>query len=104
MIGLVDKVLFLSHPKFHLANMESLINSLRNGYPLQLLLKIIKNRIKFLSNKNKFETINEYDRKSNLNSVGNKKYFSIPYLQGVSEKFNRALNKYKFQLVLYINQ
>ena len=80
--------------------MESLINSLlRNGYSLQLLFKIIKNRIKFLSNKNKFETINEYDRESNLNSVGNKKYFSIPYLQGVSEKFNGALNKYKFQLV-----
>ena len=42
-IGLVDKGLFLSHPKFHPANMESLINSLlRNGYPLQLLYKIIK--------------------------------------------------------------
>jgi len=33
-----------------------------------------------------------------------KKYFTIPYLKRASEKFNRALNKYNFQLVLYINR
>ena len=44
-IGLVDKILFLSHPKFHHSNIESLINTLlRNGCPLQLLFKTIKNR------------------------------------------------------------
>jgi len=34
-----------------------------------------------------------------LNTVEKKKYFTIPYLKGASEKFNRALNKYKFELV-----
>ena len=96
-IGLVDKVLFLSHPKFHHANMESLINSLlRNGYPLQLVFKIIKNRIKSLSNKDNFETISYCDQNCDLNII-ERKHFPIPYIKGASEKFNLVLNKYKFQ-------
>ncbi|KYN37516.1 hypothetical protein ALC56_08117, partial [Trachymyrmex septentrionalis] len=98
--GLVDKVLFLSHPKFQQTNIESLINSLlRNGYPLHLLFKTIKNRIKKLSNKNNFETINEMDQKLDLEPTEKTKYFTIPYLKNASEKFNGMLKKYKFQPV-----
>ena len=87
--GLVDKVWFLSHPKFQQTNIESLINSLlSNGYPLQMLFKTIQDRIKKLSNKNNFETINNMDQNFDLESTGKKNYFIIPFLKKTSGKFN----------------
>ena len=99
-IGLFDKILFLSHPKFHHTNIDSLINTLlRNDYPLQFLFKTIKNRIKTLSRKKNFNTINEHNINSNGNSSEMKKYFTIPYLNKTSEKFNVALKKFQFDFV-----
>ena len=58
-IGLLDRVLFLSHPKFH--NICSLITTLqRNGYPLQFLFAI-NNRIKIWSVKKNFNFIKEHN-------------------------------------------
>ncbi|KYN41474.1 hypothetical protein ALC56_04115, partial [Trachymyrmex septentrionalis] len=100
-VGLLDKILFLSHPKFQHTNIDSLINTLlRNGYPLQFLFKTINNRIKTLSRKKNFDTINEHNLNSNMTtSTEKKKFFTIPYLKGMSEKFNIALNKFQFELV-----
>jgi len=99
-IGLFDKILFLSHPKFHHTIIDSLINTLlRNDYPLQFLFKTIKNRIKTLSRKKDFNIINEHNINSNVNSSEQKKYFIIPYLNKTSEKFNIALKKFQFDLV-----
>ncbi|KYN38121.1 hypothetical protein ALC56_07521 [Trachymyrmex septentrionalis] len=98
--GLIDKVLFLSHPKFQRTNLESLINSLlSNGYPLQMLFKTIQDRIKKLSNKNNFETISEMDHNLDLESTGKTKYFTILFLKKISGKFNGILKKYNFQPV-----
>ena len=92
--------MFLSHPKFHHTDIDSLINTLlRKGYPLQFLFKTIKNRIKTLSRKNKIDTINEHNLNSNLNTSEKKKYYTIPYLKKTSEKFNIALKKFQFDLV-----
>ena len=101
MIGLLDKILFLSHPKFHHINIDFLINTLlRNGYPLQFLFKTINNRIKTLSRKKHFDTINEHNFNTNTDiSTEKKKFFTIPYLKRTSEKFNATLNKFQFELV-----
>ena len=46
-IGLLDRILFLSHPKFHENNIIALIKTLQqNGYPAKFLFKTINNRIK----------------------------------------------------------
>ena len=93
-ITLFDKIIFLSHPRFHHPNIESLINTLlRNGYPLQFVFKTIKNRIKTLSRKKNFNTTSEQNINSNGNSSVMKKYFTIPYLNNTSERFNIALKK-----------
>ena len=99
MTGLVDKVLFLSHPKFQQKNMESLINSLLcNGYPLQMLFKTIQDRITKLS-KNNFETINNIDQNFDLELTKKTNYFIIPFLKRTSNKFNGILKKYNLQPV-----
>jgi len=97
--GLVDKVLFLSHPKFQQKNIESLINSLLcNGYPLQMLFKTIQDRITKLS-KNNFETINNIDQNFDLELTKKTNYFIIPFLKRTSNKFNGILKKYNLQPV-----
>jgi len=43
-IGQLDRILFLSHSKFHEKNIISLINILqKNGYPLEFLFATINN-------------------------------------------------------------
>ncbi|KAG5324482.1 NU5M oxidoreductase, partial [Acromyrmex heyeri] len=50
-IGQLDRILFLSHPKFHEKNISELIHMLlSNGYPLKFIFSTIKNRIKTLEN------------------------------------------------------
>ena len=98
--SLVDKVLFLSHPKFQQKNMESLISSLlNNGYPLQMLFKIIQDRIIILSNKYNFEIINNMDQNFDDESTKKTNYFIIPFLKKTSNKFKGILKKYNLQPV-----
>jgi len=100
-IGLLDRILFLSHPKFHNINISSLIITLhRNGYPLQFLFATTNNRIKTLSVKKNFNFIKEHNVNSYADtSTINKKFFTIPYLKRTSEKFKLTLHKFHFDLV-----
>ena len=80
-IGLVDRILALSHPKFHEKNFLYIINLLLdNNYPLDFIFNTIRNRIKF--------HINKKDKSEKLNNNENTKYFIIPYIKNISEKFN----------------
>ena len=46
-IGQLDRILLLSHPKFHEKNISDLIHILlSNNYPLKFIFSTIKNRIK----------------------------------------------------------
>jgi len=48
--SLFDRILLLSHPRFHSKNLEEMINILINNYyPLKLIFSTIKNRIKYMS-------------------------------------------------------
>ena len=51
-IGQLDRILLLSHPKFHEKNISNLIHTLLiNGHPLEFIFSTIKNRIKTLENR-----------------------------------------------------
>ena len=79
-IGMVDRVLSLSHPQFYQKNLINTINLLlNNNYPLQFIFNTIRNRIKhhFFKKSNNITPDTEVE----------KKFFVIPYIKNVSEKF-----------------
>ena len=79
--SLVDKVVSLSHPKFHQKNFDLIINILlTNGYPIEIIFGNIKKRLHkiFFNNKPDDNTIECNNEKT---------YFTIPYVEGISYKF-----------------
>ncbi|KYQ59136.1 hypothetical protein ALC60_01852 [Trachymyrmex zeteki] len=86
-IGQLDRIFFLSHPEFHKKNIESMINILlMNGYPLDTIFSTINNRItKLSSRKNVYENIDNNNESIDPNR---RKYFTIPFMNTVSDKFN----------------
>ncbi|KYQ57975.1 hypothetical protein ALC60_03025, partial [Trachymyrmex zeteki] len=67
-------ILFLSHPKYHKKNIESMINILlMNGYPLDTIFSTINNKIKKLSSrKNLYK--NNIDNNNESIELNRKKY------------------------------
>ena len=84
-IGLIDRVLFLSHPRFHVKNftfvMETLIN---NNYPIEFIFEILQERIKILIRRANYPNNLQKDRKNN---EGTPLYFTVPYVSNLSERF-----------------
>ncbi|KAG5309731.1 MOS1T transposase, partial [Pseudoatta argentina] len=80
-IGQLDRILFLSHPKFQGKNISDLVHTLlMNGYPLEFIFSTIKNRIKTLENRTNLDknsecNNNESDSNSNLYSINKEKVF-----------------------------
>ncbi|KYN08288.1 hypothetical protein ALC62_00718, partial [Cyphomyrmex costatus] len=83
--SLFDRILLLSHPKFHIKNIQELINtSTNNGYPFDFLFASINNIIKsFIHSENNDINLHNND------TYANKKFFSVPYHNNVSEKFKK---------------
>ncbi|KYN19273.1 hypothetical protein ALC57_08450 [Trachymyrmex cornetzi] len=51
--GLIDRIILLSHPKFHKKNFDFIINVLlSNGYPLKLIFTTIKKRLYTIDSNN----------------------------------------------------
>jgi len=98
--GLFDRILLLSHPSFHTKNIkDAIIILLQNGYPLQFIFSTINNRIrKFIIN-----GINERDKKVTLDNTPTRKFFTAPYMKGISESFINIIKKYDFNLAYTIN-
>ena len=88
-IGQLDRILFLSHPKFQEKNISDLVHTLlMNGYPFEFIFSTIKNRIKTLENRTNLDKNSECNNNENdSNSNLRKKFFVIPYLSKVLEKF-----------------
>ncbi|KYN07988.1 hypothetical protein ALC62_01038 [Cyphomyrmex costatus] len=87
-ISLIDRIILLSHPKFHSNNITELIRILiGNGYPLKFLFSCINDRINSL----KYYNIN---RNSIMNNGIKRKnnYLVVPYHKNVSEKFKNIIN------------
>ncbi|KYN19120.1 hypothetical protein ALC57_08544 [Trachymyrmex cornetzi] len=86
----VDKVFYLSHPEFHKKNLDFIVKLLMdNDYPLDFVLKTMNMRIKKIINN--FNVTN--NKKSNIDVIKGKiKWFSIPYIEGISNKFKNFIN------------
>lgn len=102
-IHLVDKILRLSHPKFYQKNLTHMITILlNNSFPLDLLFTTINSRLKSVfnnnNNKNKNRVSNSDNKLNNSSASSSSSLFVIPYIKGVSEKFNR-LKRFGFKLV-----
>jgi hypothetical protein len=76
--GMVDKLILLSHPQFHQKNFTFLVNTLlENNYPLDFIFTMIQLRLKHLFYKDDIDTTDKRVRR----------FFTIPYINSVSEKF-----------------
>ncbi|KYN03293.1 hypothetical protein ALC62_05861, partial [Cyphomyrmex costatus] len=79
-IGMIDRVLLLSHPSFHQKNFDLVIRILlNNGYPLHLTLSTIKKRLYM-----KFDIFNNKDN-NDTNSETVKKRNNSPHFGGLWE-------------------
>lgn len=90
-IGLIDRVLRLSHPEFHQENFEFVIETLiNNGYPLDLIFATIKQRLKKIIT-SKHPEVNENN--PTITMGRNNNFFIIPYIPNISEKFYGLFKK-----------
>ena len=84
-IGLVDRVFCLSHPKFHNKNPDFIIHILLdNCYPLNFILDVINQRLKFL--------LNGHGRAVNKTLMSPSTFFTVPFLPKITEGF-RSITK-----------
>ncbi|KYQ51219.1 hypothetical protein ALC60_09684, partial [Trachymyrmex zeteki] len=82
-LDLMDRVFWLSHPEFQEKNLNLVIKILIEN-PINFILKTISERIKLLINKTNSCTTN--------NKSDKMKWFTIPYVQGILEKFKNFIN------------
>lgn len=103
MIGLIDRVIRLSHPSFHKENFEHVINTLLdNGYPLKLIFSNIKHRLSFLFSKlnnRSIDTPNVIVQEIKEKFI----YFYVPYIPEICDKFKYLFNKNSNIRVTYTN-
>ena len=85
-IGLIDRVLYLSHPKFHSDNFKFIMEILiKNNYPIDFIFRTIRDRIKSVIQKINIPN-NVHNDQKNRNDRG-PSYFTVPYFDNVSNKF-----------------
>lgn len=94
-IGMVDRALKLSHPRFHQEDFNNIIKILiDNNYPLPFIFHNIRERLKyyFLNREDKQKKLTEKDNNKK------EKYFTVPYVVNVSEKFSSMAKKHGFKI------
>ncbi|KYQ59927.1 hypothetical protein ALC60_01023 [Trachymyrmex zeteki] len=90
--SLVDKIIRLCHPRFQQNNLIKAINIfLNNGYPLDFIFSSIQKRIKFHINKS-----------GTVEKKIKEKFFTIPYVSSVSERFAPIANRCHCKLAFSI--
>jgi len=102
-IGLIDRVLLLSHPNFHKKNVDLVIKILlNNGYPLSLIFSTIKKRLY-----KKFDLFNCVDdfiidkQLTTKEDSKNKKIFCIPFIPNISTKISMLFKNVPFLRMAY---
>ncbi|XP_029674258.1 uncharacterized protein LOC115242254 [Formica exsecta] len=90
-MGLVDRAILLSHPRFQQKNLELVIKILlENGYPLSLIFKVLYRRLKKIFFNKRTTITNECDSNGDDND-DRKMFFSIPFIAGVSEQLKHVV-------------
>jgi len=88
-------VLFLSHPKFHEINLKKAIEVLLdNCFPLPFIFSTINRRIKQLSYRE--NNFNKENKK--LKQLDKMEFFTIPYVNSVSESFLPVYGRFGFSM------
>ncbi|KYN39596.1 hypothetical protein ALC56_06090 [Trachymyrmex septentrionalis] len=83
----IDRILLLSHPKFHERNLIDAVHTfLENGYPLYFIFATVNNRLLFYIHKYKNSHISYFPKKE----IAANKYFTILYVKSVSETGRRS--------------
>jgi len=96
-MGMVDRAFFLSHPDFHQKNLESIVNILlNNDYPLDFIFKTIRTRLKSL-----LYNFNKQEDSNNDESDQSNKWFTIPFIDSVSNKFRGIAKDIDSRLTFY---
>ncbi|KYN17117.1 hypothetical protein ALC57_10602, partial [Trachymyrmex cornetzi] len=91
--GFVDKIMCLSHPRFHQKSLTSAIQIfLDNGYPFSFIFSAIEQKIKYHVHNNITE--------QNLHAK--EKYFTVPYVKSISESFVSIAMKFHCKLAFSI--
>jgi len=93
-ISLIDRVILLSHPKFHKDNFNFIINILMdNSYPLNLIFSTIKRRLhcRFLTHGPHNKTESENSQVTN-----SQPFFTIPYVPCIAKKFIQFFKNISF--------
>jgi len=96
--GLVDRALLLSHPKFQEKNLKSAIEVLLdNCFPLPFIFSAINKRIKQLS----YKENNSNKEDKNVKKPDKIEFFTIPYVNSVSENFLPFCGRFEFCASLF---
>ncbi|KYN17046.1 hypothetical protein ALC57_10682 [Trachymyrmex cornetzi] len=97
--GMIDRVFFLSHPRFHQRNIISVIDILlNNDYPLDFIFKTINLRLKslFYNQTMKQNNVNSNDTRDEM-----KPWITLPYIPQISDKFMNIFNDVNIRLSFY---
>jgi len=98
----MDKTILLSHPRFHQKNLIDSINVLlNNGYPLPFIFNTIRSRIALHSKKEFLSVFNNFSDNT-ADHTPKREFFTIPYLDTISESFIPIIKKYGFDLAFSI--
>jgi len=96
-LSLIDRAFLLSHPEFHKKNFEFVIRTLlNNDYPIDFIFHVMSDRLKSLTHKKTFRQMNTSTNESDIDKI---KWFTIPYVNSLSKKFNMVTVGTKFKLV-----
>jgi len=87
-LSLVDRVILLSHPRFHQQNFDFVIRVLlENGYPLDVIFSTIRRRLHARCDSNS---------RNVLQNDQNQPFFVIPYVSAIANKFIKFFKNISF--------
>ncbi|XP_071635732.1 uncharacterized protein [Temnothorax longispinosus] len=83
-IGLIDRAFLLSHPSLHAKNLRLVIEILLNNcYPLEFIFRILRDRLKFLFNRDSNTNVRQSEEEV-------APFFTLPYVPTITEKLRNA--------------
>ncbi|KYN08455.1 hypothetical protein ALC62_00564 [Cyphomyrmex costatus] len=97
-IGMVDRIFLLSHPKYHLKNLKHLVSILiNNDYPLDFIFNSINYRLETLIKK---QNVNIKDNSDNL--ITKQSWFLVTlYSINLCEAFKRVGNLFNAKMAYF---
>jgi len=100
---MVDKTILLSHPRYHQKNLTEFVKVLLNNcYPLPFIFHTINSRLALHSKKDFLHIHNNINYNS-VDQTSEKEFFTIPYLNSISESFIPIIKKYGFNIAFSIS-